>query len=180
MNAKGQRYLITGCSGAGKSSLLNELSGRGFITSQEPGRQIVKEQIAAGGDALPWQDKIAFGRLLADATIASFDAMLGQEGPVFFDRGAPDIFAWFDQIGERIPAKALQALQAISYNSPVFLAPPWQEIYRQDEERPKPFSEAMQEYEMIIRRLEQTSSKLAILPRASICERADFIEDCLS
>ena len=48
--------VITGCSGGGKSTLLSELASRGFSVVLEPGRQIVKEQQAIAGRALPWKD----------------------------------------------------------------------------------------------------------------------------
>ena len=46
--------VLSGCSGAGKSSLLSELGRRGFPIYEEPSRQVVKEQLYIGGDALPW------------------------------------------------------------------------------------------------------------------------------
>jgi predicted ATPase len=54
--------VISGCSGGGKSSLLEELRRRGYPTVEEPGRRIVKEQLLGGGRALPWADKVAFAR----------------------------------------------------------------------------------------------------------------------
>ena len=35
--------VITGCSGGGKSTLLDELGRRGHATIEEPGRRIVRE-----------------------------------------------------------------------------------------------------------------------------------------
>jgi predicted ATPase len=46
--------LLSGCSGGGKSTLLAELAQRGFATIEEPGRRVVREELASGGDALPW------------------------------------------------------------------------------------------------------------------------------
>ena len=48
--------ILTGCSGGGKSTLLAELAKRGYNHIPEPGRQIVKEQQAIDGRALPWKD----------------------------------------------------------------------------------------------------------------------------
>ena len=53
-------YVIRGCSGGGKSTLLSELEHRGYKVVPEPGRQIVKAQEAIGGKALPWADLNAF------------------------------------------------------------------------------------------------------------------------
>ena len=54
--------VISGCSGGGKSALLEELGRQGCPTIEEPGRRIVKEQLLVGGTALPWTDKVAFAR----------------------------------------------------------------------------------------------------------------------
>jgi predicted ATPase len=45
--------VLSGCSGAGKSSLLAELGRCGFPIYEELGRQVVKEQLYIGGDAVP-------------------------------------------------------------------------------------------------------------------------------
>src|SRR5207247_10618853 len=50
----GKLVVLSGCSGAGKSSLLAELGRRGFPIYEEPGRQVVKEQLYIGGDAVRW------------------------------------------------------------------------------------------------------------------------------
>jgi predicted ATPase len=54
--------VISGCSGGGKSSLLEELGRCGYATVEEPGRRIVKEELRSGGTALPWTDGVAFAR----------------------------------------------------------------------------------------------------------------------
>ena len=45
--------LISGCSGGGKSTSLDELARRGHQTGLEPGRRIVHDELARGGTALP-------------------------------------------------------------------------------------------------------------------------------
>ena len=52
--------VISGCSSGGKSTLIAELGKRGHAAVEEPGRRIVKEELASGGSALPWVDRIAF------------------------------------------------------------------------------------------------------------------------
>ncbi|MBN9554045.1 MAG: AAA family ATPase, partial [Alphaproteobacteria bacterium] len=45
---------ISGCSGGGKSTLLDALRQRGFTVVEEPGRRVVRHEIETGGNALPW------------------------------------------------------------------------------------------------------------------------------
>lgn len=54
--------IISGCSCGGKSTLLAELGQRGLATIEEPGRRVVREELASGGGALPWADMTAFVR----------------------------------------------------------------------------------------------------------------------
>ena len=54
--------VISGCSGGGKSTLLEELARHGHATVEEPGRRIVREEMAGQGVALPWLDAVAFAR----------------------------------------------------------------------------------------------------------------------
>ncbi|MGH7016304.1 MAG: AAA family ATPase [Caulobacteraceae bacterium] len=82
--------LITGCSGAGKSSLLDELKSRGFAVVEEPGRRIVREELEAGGRALPWTNAAAFARKAVTLALADLGAAQSLEGWVFFDRGLID------------------------------------------------------------------------------------------
>jgi predicted ATPase len=49
-------FVITGCSGGGKSTLLSELEQRGYRVFPEPGRQVVKAQQSVDGDGLPWPE----------------------------------------------------------------------------------------------------------------------------
>ena len=57
-------YVITGCSGGGKSTLIDALRRRGFLCVDEVGRHIVRQQLRIGGDATPWQDQVKFRELL--------------------------------------------------------------------------------------------------------------------
>lgn len=47
-------FVVTGGPGAGKTSLITELTRRRFHTIPESDRAIIREEIASGGDALPW------------------------------------------------------------------------------------------------------------------------------
>ena len=53
-------FVVTGGPGAGKTSLITELSRRGFHTIPESGRAIIREEMQSGGDALPWADRMAY------------------------------------------------------------------------------------------------------------------------
>jgi hypothetical protein len=82
--------VISGCSSAGKSTLIAELGKRGYAVVDEPGRRIVKEELARGGSALPWVDGVAFARRAMAIALADRAAASSLDGWVFFDRGLID------------------------------------------------------------------------------------------
>ncbi|MDM7143514.1 AAA family ATPase, partial [Klebsiella pneumoniae] len=60
MYSENERIIITGGPGSGKSTLLNSLRAKGYPTAAEAGRAIIRNQVAIGGNALPWMDREAF------------------------------------------------------------------------------------------------------------------------
>src|SRR5690606_37797479 len=88
-----RRIAISGCSGGGKSTLLAELSARGFAVVEEPGRRIVRQELESGGDALPWIDMAAFARRAVEMAQDDHLAAASESGWTFFDRGLVDAAA---------------------------------------------------------------------------------------
>ena len=60
LNPKDNFFVISGCSGSGKSTLLNALKAQGKTIVMEAGRRVIKEEIAAGRDGLPWENDQRF------------------------------------------------------------------------------------------------------------------------
>lgn len=84
-------FVVTGGPGAGKTSLITELARRGFHTIPESGRVIIRDEIASGGDALPWADRMAYAERMLEHDLRAYSAAQSLSGPVIFDRGIPDI-----------------------------------------------------------------------------------------
>ena len=115
-------FIISGCSGGGKSSLIAELARHGFAAIEEPGRRVVREELASGGNALPWIDAVAFVQQITAIAQADFEAARTLPGPVFFDRGLIDAAVARDHLSGEAALTELAA--RYRYASPVFLAPP--------------------------------------------------------
>lgn len=170
-----RRIVISGCSSGGKSTLLAELSRRGYATVEEPGRNIVREALKTGGDALPWVNPEAFVRKAIECASASLEAVRSLNEPVFFDRSAIDALSHFERLSIASP-ESLKALgEACLYSSPVFFAPPWEALYIQDEERPLAFEEAVLEYEWLRHAYPRRGYAIIDLPKVSVATRADFM-----
>jgi predicted ATPase len=169
-----QRFVvISGCSGGGKSTLLEEFARRGHALVEEPGRRIVREESARGGTALPWLDAAAFARRAIELALADRAAARRHGGWVFFDRGLVDAAAALEFA---TGAPSLEAYgRAHRYHARVFLTPPWPEIYAADAERRHDLAAATAEYERLLEAYSRLGYEIVVLPKVSVAERADLI-----
>lgn len=174
------KFVITGASGAGKSTLIAALAAQGYPTVPETGRQIVAEQVARQGSALPWLDQAAFIDLLFARSIAAFDHTAGTaEGCVFFDRSFLEAIAYGAVIARPAPETMLQAAHERRFANPVFVCPPWREIFAQDRERQHDFEFARTDYAANIETYAAAGYELVEVPRAAVSERVAFIQQRL-
>ncbi|WP_052125607.1 AAA family ATPase [Bordetella trematum] len=171
--------IISGCSGGGKSTLLAELQRRGHRVIEEPGRRVVQEQMASGGQALPWRDMRAFLERVIEVAQADHAQARRHEGSsIFFDRSLIDAAAALQALtGEEV----LQRLgRSHRYHPQVFLTPPWPDIYVQDAERRHDIEAAIAEYERLLHSYPAQGYQVCVLERCSVAQRADFVLDTLA
>jgi predicted ATPase len=171
-----RRVVLSGCSGGGKSTLLEELSRRGYQVFPEAGREIVREQLAQGGTALPWADAAKFAEFLLERSLAKFHA--APDGLSFYDRSFIEPLRWYRQTGTPLPAR-LSAAHGLRYADDVLLAPPWPEIHTADNERRHGFDTAVEEYDGLLQLFPELGYTVRLLPKVSVAERADFVEGVL-
>src|SRR6202789_198261 len=98
-----QFIVLSGCSGGGKWSLLAELGRRGYAIYEEPGRQVVKEQLLIGGDALPWENLDLFLELTISRSIHHLIEAARSNTIAFFDRGIIDQVNGYPARGLEVP-----------------------------------------------------------------------------
>jgi predicted ATPase len=165
--------VISGCSGGGKSTLLTELCGRGYAVVEEPGRRIVRQEIEHRGAALPWLDPAAFLRRVVELSLADRLSARLREGWVFFDRGLVDAAAGLQDLTGEAALATLRHTHR--YHHRVFLAPPWPEIYRTDDERRHDLDTAVAEYLRLLKVYPSLGYEVILLPKAAVAERADFV-----
>jgi predicted ATPase len=173
-------FIVTGGPGSGKTTLLAALSEAGHATSIEAGRAIIQDQVAIGGNALPWGDREAFAELMLCWEMRSYREMIGhrmsgQGGMVFFDRGVPDVAAYLRLCGLAVPSHIDTAAKLLRYNRRVFIAPPWPEIFRQDAERKQTFAEAAATYEALVVTYRDYGYEPVSLPLASVADRLEAV-----
>jgi len=165
-------FIISGCSGGGKSTLLAELKRRGYETIEEPGRRIIAEERAGSGLALPWVDLAAFARRAIDMSLRDREQAKAVPGVVFFDRGLIDAAAALQHAtGDPV----LQRYAKERYNARVFMTPPWPEIHRNDADRRHGFKQATEEYERLLTAFASLGNVIEVLPKTGVAERADIV-----
>ncbi|MCD8177326.1 MAG: AAA family ATPase [Tannerellaceae bacterium] len=54
MNNTFSHYILTGGPGVGKTSLLDGLRQKGFLCVDEVARDIIRNEMVTGGNAVPW------------------------------------------------------------------------------------------------------------------------------
>lgn len=168
-------FVVTGGPGSGKSTILEALQRAGYARSMEAGRGVMQDQVAIGGDSLPWAKPGAFAELMLSWEMRSYHIGKQTTGPVFFDRGVPDVVGYLRLLKRTVPPHMDRAAQVFRYNRRVFIAPPWQQIYRQDRERKQDFAEAVRTYEVMLATYSGYGYELIEIPRASVDTRMDFI-----
>jgi predicted ATPase len=129
------------------STLVNALGTRGFSMVQEPGRRIVSEELAGNGNALPWVDLAQFSRRAFSMAQVDLVRAKSFKGYVFFDRGLVDAAVSLQFAGGDAYSSTLRGVR--HYADTVFVAPPWAEIFSQDEERRHGFGTAVAEFHRI-------------------------------
>lgn len=168
-------HVVTGGPGSGKSTLIDALAAAGVATSAEVGRAIIKEELAAGGTALPWVDHRAFAERMIEREIAAHQAALASGQTVVLDRGAPDVVGFLRVSGLALPPAIDAAARSHRYNSRVFIAPWWADIFTTDAERKQTPEEARATFAVMVETYRDYGYHLVELPCVSVAERVAFV-----
>ncbi|MDF3866452.1 ATP-binding protein [Pseudomonas denitrificans (nom. rej.)] len=172
--------VITGGPGAGKSTLLDHLhQHHGLNVVEEGGRAIIREQLARGGDALPWANREAFCREMFEHALTTREQALAAGGLWLFDRGLPDVLGYARLCGLPVPEALETAAEELRYGRIVFLAPAWEAIYHNDAERRQDFIEAQRTAAVMAEVYETLRYRVVQLPHSSLEERATFVLEVL-
>lgn len=162
-------FVMTGGPGVGKTTLLDELEKRNFHYMPEIARQLIKEQIAIGGDALPWKNMELYKQIMLERWVASYKLANDERvGITFFDRGILDTFCYARLIDSPITKEMNDVAHRYRYNKKVFILPPWLEIYETDTERKQTWEEAVLTYEIMADTYEKYGYELIQVPQTTV------------
>lgn len=170
-----RKFIISGGPGAGKTTLVQALGQHQYQVSAEASRQVIQEEVARQSSCLPWLDLSCFARKALSRMIHLYGCAQEAPGPVFFDRGIPDIIAYLRAANQPVEEIYYQAVLACPYQPRVFIAPPWPEIYVNDSERWQTFQEAAALYHAIKDTYQLLCYTVVELPKTSVAERVKFV-----
>lgn len=170
-------YVLTGGPGVGKTSVLDELEKSGYLVMPETARAIIKEQMAVGGEALPWKNKQSYTKLMLEASAESYLQAISKNSPlpIFFDRGILDAVCYGEMVGLEVSDEIQEVAKNHQYNRKVFIFPPWQDIYEKDNERKQDWKEAKATYEAMKKTYSDYGYEIIEVPKDTIENRKDFI-----
>ncbi len=164
--------VLTGAPGAGKTTLLEAAAAAGIATSHEVARRILQ---APGGMALRDSDPLGFADAMIEAHLREYAVAADRPGPVVFDRGLPDVAGFLDVSGYPVSAEIDRVCRTVRYDGPVFRAPAWADIYRQDAERIQDWGQAVASDEAVTAAYRRYGYDVIELPFAPIERRLAFL-----
>lgn len=170
-----QRIIITGGPGFGKTSVLNGLEALGYPVFQEVSREIIDEEKKNGGENLPWLNHDGFHKKVFSGRLQQWKDATSLGGYVFFDRGIPDSLAYLVSDGYIPNPEEVEIMQQHPYSQPVFMVPPWEQIFGKDQQRWEEYEHAVHIHENLEAYYSAQGYEVIRLPFVSIEERVQFI-----
>lgn len=175
MILKNNFFILTGGPGAGKTSVIQELARRGYHIIEEVGRNIIKNELTTGGNALPWQDRQKYADKMLAHSIEDFVSVKQSDEIYFFDRGIPDTYRYINLEKLELNQLIQDAVQLYRYNQKAFIFPAWRATYENDAERKQDFQKAVSTYENMYSVYEKLEYEIIEVPFGSITQRTDFV-----
>ena len=172
---KTKQIVIAGGPGTGKSTIINALIKRDFKCFEEVSREVILEARKNGDDQLFLTQPLLFSELLLKGRKKQYDeAKNSEENVVFLDRGTPDVLAYMDYANETYPEYFTKVCNETKYSA-VFILQPWQDIYKQDNERYETFEQAVKIHDQLVKTYNRFGYQLIDVPFGTVNERVDFI-----
>jgi len=168
-----RRVVITGCSGAGKSTVVDALAAKGYATFPEPGRELVSAELSAEGDDLPWAN--AGGFMKKVVALAKHQWEMASHPVSFYDRSLIDAVTWLERQSAPLPKDVSSLVSDYPYDTTVFSVPPWRDIFVNDAERRHSFDAAVEEYEALLVSYPAKGYTVLNIPKLPVDERASWV-----
>ena len=172
---KSKRIVISGGPGSGKTSLISHLEKEGHVCMPEISRDIIIAAQKEGIEQLFLENPILFSQKLLEGRLQQFIEVAGLNDPfVFYDRGMPDVTAYMDYIEAHYPVNFSEICLINRYDV-IFLLPPWEAIYEQDNERYESFEQAEKVYHYLLKGYQKYNYSVIEVPVGTVEKRIDYM-----
>lgn len=170
-----KKIVLTGAPGTGKSTIIEELENRGYFCMHEISRDVTLEAQKNGTEQLFLTEPLLFSdMLLKGRTEQYLEASKLDKNLVFFDRGIPDVHGYLNYISMDFPDYYIKTSREHKYDF-VFLMPPWEDIYVQDNERYESFQQALAIHNHLLNTYKALSYNVIQVPTGTVARRTDYI-----
>ncbi|TLF44847.1 RNase adapter RapZ [Maribacter aurantiacus] len=177
-----KRIVITGAPGTGKTSVIKSLEDSGYYCFHEIIRTMTleakKSQRSDSVLSNPIEfvdDSLAFNHTLLKGRLAQFQEAGNLKNDVlFYDRGTPDVLAYMDYFGQAYDVEFKEICKQYRYDQ-VFILPPWEEIYVQDNERLESYSQAVDLHIHLEETYRSLGYDIEEVPFGTVAERLNYI-----
>lgn len=172
---KTERIVITGGPGSGKTALIKYLENHGHKVMHEISREVTLKAQREGIEQLFLEDPILFSKKLLEGRLKQFhQADNCDGGTLFYDRGMPDVTAYMDFVNTHYPTNFSKVCNTYKYDK-IFVLPPWEKIYKQDNERYESFEQAERLFDFLKNAYTNYGYTPHEVPVGSIQDRVEFI-----
>lgn len=171
-----KRIILTGGPGTGKTTIISTLNKRGYVCLPEISREIILDaQKTRNIDQLFLTHPNEFNEKLLVGRIQQFiDCEQYEYENIFIDRALPDIIAYNDYIKVDSSSEVIKAVHEYRYDF-VFVFPPWEHIYKNDNERYESFDEAMKIHKSLKTTYTNLGYDVCEVPVGNVEDRANYI-----
>ena len=174
MTAGNHKIIFTGGPGFGKSSVIEQFRLKGFHCIPDAPRQVLEEQSKLKSGILPQGNFERFAMLVLERMVRQY--LSAGPGICLFDRGIPDIMAYLDYAGLKVPEAVTGQVNKHSFHSTIFFFPPWEEIYKKDRVRYETFEQARSIGDCIKHTYKNLGYSILEVPKNNIRERVKYVE----
>jgi predicted ATPase len=172
---KTKRIVISGGPGSGKTTLIRHLEKQGYNCMHEISREITRKAQEEGIEQLFLENPILFSQKLLEGRLEQYVKASEVVVPyLFYDRGMPDVTAYMDYLNIHYPINFSETCGVHKYDA-IFLLPPWESIYEQDEIRYESFEQAVVLYEHLVQGYQTYGYKVVEVPTGTIEDRTMYI-----